>query len=667
MTTQDDMVGSVLLGRYKVVGHLARGGMGRVYRAVRVNVGDDLVIEVAVKVLSTPEDLSPQMREQFEQLFRREAGAMSRLHHRHTIQILDYGHAPDGRPVIVMELLRGRPLRDEIAKRGPLPSRRVATIGMQVASALAAAHAKGIIHRDLKPSNIFLIDDDDDEDFVKVLDFGIARVAGMHTSVLTRLGRPVGTLYYMAPEQFQFTGTPITAAADLYALGVTLFEMLTGRVPFFETDETAIIRKHLSEPPPVEAIRTGDAQTDSAWRQLIGWLLAKEPTARPSSASLVRKLLAPLRRGEASADPIAKARAQAAGVHGASVQVATPVGADRSAPSAVEAAQQAEGSDRTAGRTDSLLDDESDDWEATAAPAHVPKAQWVAAAVIAGLAGAGALLWVFVGRHGPTAGEPVRPRPVVAGQTAGKPNGPGHDVGETVERGAPAQATSSRAVRSEPGPPAPSPDVQKPETSSPPRPVMLVVDSRPAGAAVRWGDEVVCHTPCQASVAATGKQEQLVVELQGYEPMTLSVEALPGTRIERTVELEKRPPVPMAGGQKGAAGAAGGANGKGEAEAATSRRAPKASARPSSHPAPTRPRKEPVRRAGFGKRVGTAKASAPKKASSPQASPLPEAHERGPELPAIRLDGPAGGSSRGGAHHRSRSRDELPSIRLDAP
>ena len=237
------MADRVLSGRYRVVRHLARGGMAEVYLA-----HDQLLDRrVAVKVLfpELAQDAS------FVERFRREARAAAGLNHPNIVSVYDFGE-DGGSYYIVMEYVDGTTLRDIIRSDGPLEARRTATLGADVAAALAVAHAHGIIHRDVKPGNVLIagsVPERNVDSVVKVADFGIAR-AGDPRESLTMTGAVMGTATYLSPEQAQ--GGPVDASSDLCGLGCVLYELLCGSPPFgsaADRSPVAIATRHVREPP----------------------------------------------------------------------------------------------------------------------------------------------------------------------------------------------------------------------------------------------------------------------------------------------------------------------------------------------------------------------------------------------------------------------------------
>ncbi|MFL6285236.1 MAG: protein kinase domain-containing protein [Pyrinomonadaceae bacterium] len=280
----DPLVGVVLDDKYRLDERLGEGGMGAVYRATH------LLIErpVAVKVLSQRLVTDESARERF----RREARAAGRLQHTNAVAVTDFGETRDGLVYLVMELLEGRPLREVLAHDGPLDPARAVSLMMQISAAVEAAHEAGIIHRDLKPGNIFLVQRPDSPHIVKVLDFGIAKLAGDGgefnlVDTLTGTGVMIGTPRYMSPEQCD--GAQLTPASDVYSLGVILYEMLTGQTPFNGGTPLSLALKHSSESPrpPRELV----ANIPPALEGVVLHALAKRPEERDSDAGEFRREL----------------------------------------------------------------------------------------------------------------------------------------------------------------------------------------------------------------------------------------------------------------------------------------------------------------------------------------------------------------------------------------
>jgi eukaryotic-like serine/threonine-protein kinase len=269
---KDPRIGTTIAGRYQIEDVLGEGGMATVYRATHRLVNRPC----AVKIMSQTFAGNETIRERF----RREAKAAQKLAHPNIIEIFDQGDLNDGALYLVMELLEGQTLAD-ILDHGKVSIERALPILIQIARALARAHDLEVIHRDLKPENIYIARNADDADVVKLLDFGIAR--SMQDSRLTGAGEVFGTPQYMAPERI--TSIEAGPSADLYALGVIMYEMLTGRLPFDAPDVATWFVKHMKEAPPPP--RTRDPSLPQALNDLILELLAKEPKDRPVDAHRV--------------------------------------------------------------------------------------------------------------------------------------------------------------------------------------------------------------------------------------------------------------------------------------------------------------------------------------------------------------------------------------------
>ncbi len=276
----DPMLGTTLAGRYKVEVRLGEGGMGSVYRVEHTHMRKKL----ALKVLHREMTRQSEMVARFE----REALAAAHLEHPNVAGATDFGKLEDGTCFLVLEYVEGVSLRSQI-EQGPLEPRRAMNITRQVLSALRRAHELGIVHRDLKPENVQLVEKDGDHDFVKVLDFGIARVPigaliGEEESPtsLTRSGMVYGTPEYMAPEQA--LGQEVDGRSDLYSTGVMLFEMLTGRRPYENKDKVALLGQHVAGVIPSARERAPDQPISEALDAVVMHFLGKSPSERYQTA-----------------------------------------------------------------------------------------------------------------------------------------------------------------------------------------------------------------------------------------------------------------------------------------------------------------------------------------------------------------------------------------------
>ncbi|MEO7734238.1 MAG: serine/threonine-protein kinase, partial [Kofleriaceae bacterium] len=237
--SQDPFVGKVIDGRYEIQARIGEGGMGVVYKAKQTSIDRMIAIKM----------LNPQMAsdQQWVQRFYNEAKATSRLQHPNTIRMFDFGQTAEGRLFLTMEFLEGIPLRDAVAQQSPMAPNRVLKVLIQCCASLAEAHSIGIIHRDIKPDNVFLLNMPGSPDFVKLLDFSVAKLLE-GDRMKTQAGVVFGTPQYMSPEQGR--GMPLDARSDLYALGILAYEMLTGRVPFHDENPMNVLQMHLRQDVP---------------------------------------------------------------------------------------------------------------------------------------------------------------------------------------------------------------------------------------------------------------------------------------------------------------------------------------------------------------------------------------------------------------------------------
>jgi serine/threonine-protein kinase len=273
---EDPLLGQTLASKYRIDKLIKTGGMGSVYRGKHVLMDKTVAIKVLRPSLAVDDVVVAR--------FSREAKAASRISHPHAVSVTDFGEAENGVVFLVMEYLDGRTLKEVIHSEGALPFDRAAEIVRQVAGALDAAHSQGVVHRDLKSDNIMLVSHDGDE-WAKVLDFGIAKIqqrAGGHREAdITEANLVVGTPQYMSPEQCSQTGE-LDARSDVYSLGIIVFEMLAGRLPFTGESPTVIMMKQVQDPPPsILAARPG---LPAGVEGVIKRALAKQPLDRFQSA-----------------------------------------------------------------------------------------------------------------------------------------------------------------------------------------------------------------------------------------------------------------------------------------------------------------------------------------------------------------------------------------------
>ena len=280
--------GTTLDGRYKVDTILGEGGMGIVYLARHKFIDK----RVAVKVLRA--DFARQ--KEITARFLQEAKAASSIGNPHIVDISDFGELPDGSTYLVMEWLDGFPLTKLVRERKPVPTKKIVEIALQIADGLFAAHERRIVHRDLKPDNIFLAKHGNETEFVKILDFGIAKVTNDAGTKMTRAGMLFGTPHYMSPEQAN--GAEVDHRTDIYALGVILYELASGRVPFDADTMMGILTQHMFKTPtPIHALADSSG-IEPGLEAIIMKSLSKEPEQRYATMKELSLDLEKLGRGE---------------------------------------------------------------------------------------------------------------------------------------------------------------------------------------------------------------------------------------------------------------------------------------------------------------------------------------------------------------------------------
>jgi serine/threonine-protein kinase len=295
VSDKENLTGQLIDGRYQIDYVLGVGSMGIVYGARHAAVGKLVAIKALRAHLASDAEAI--------QRFNAEATAATSIGNQHIVETFDFGRLPDGTAYMVMEYLEGRSLAELIEGFSPLPLARITKIGLQIAEALNAAHLAGIVHRDLKPDNIFLCERDADPDFVKILDFGIAKF-GVSQARLTQAGAVFGTPAYMSPEQA--LGKATDGRTDVYALGVMLYEMACGRVPFSGENAIAVLSMHANEEPEPLSARKPDVSPEL--EAIVNKCLKKELEARYTSMA---ELAADLARLAAGMPVRAEARSEA--------------------------------------------------------------------------------------------------------------------------------------------------------------------------------------------------------------------------------------------------------------------------------------------------------------------------------------------------------------------
>lgn len=270
----EEQEGTIFADRYRIIGKLGEGGMGVVYLAEHVIIEKRVALKVLSRDFARKADLV--------QRFMQEAKAASRIGHENIVDITDFGETPSGSVFFAMEFLDGHDLAHHIRSGGPMPFDRARHIATQICRALGAAHAKGIIHRDMKPENVFLVERERRMDFVKILDFGIAKISSLDSeaggSRLTRTGMIFGTPEYMSPEQAR--GDRPDHRVDVYAMGCILYEMLTGDVPFHADTFMGVLTRHMFDAPEPMSQRNPAIALPPGVEEVVMRALAKDREQR---------------------------------------------------------------------------------------------------------------------------------------------------------------------------------------------------------------------------------------------------------------------------------------------------------------------------------------------------------------------------------------------------
>ncbi len=480
----DPLIDLVVDGRYRIEKQIGAGGMGVVYMATHTVLQKKL----ALKVLRGDGSKDAETVQRFMQ----EAQAATSIGHQNIIDISDFGRLPDGSVYFVMEYLDGTSLADMIKDGGSVPTERAVHILRQIASALEAAHARGIVHRDLKPDNIIVVRRSGDPYFVKVLDFGVAKVGGA-ASKLTKTGMVFGTPHYMSPEQA--AGHSVDQRTDIYALGVIMYEMFTGKVPFDADTFMGILSKHMFEPPP----RPTDVKGASlgTLEQVILRSMEKNPDQRYlSMGALIEDLDAVAAGGTVDV--------------GGKAGVAAPGGlADALEPASVAELPSSGG----VGRTIALA---------------------VAALAVLLFVGAGVATGVFflTGDGDGQAQASDDTPPAATPPAATPPAQPPAPIASATN------GTQPTAVQ--PAPPAAP--VPTPAPAPTPAPVPVVhITTVPDSAEVLLDGVMVGNTPVDLPRPATGTQS-VTLRMRGYRPTTVVVSPQTGDSLNLTLERERAAP-----------------------------------------------------------------------------------------------------------------------------
>ncbi len=480
----DPLIGRVFGGRFKVIGLIARGGMGKVYRAEQAPLGR----VCALKVLNP--SYAGEQDPEFHKRFFLEASIASKLTHPNTVTIFDYGRTDDDIYYMAMEYLEGRTLHRAIRDAGQLTEERAAHIARQICRALREAHALGVIHRDLKPANVFLAQHGDEADFAKVLDFGLVKNVSEKGEDLTQTGMFMGSPKYMAPEQIR--GDRVDARTDIYALGVIVYEMLTGKVPFDRATSVNILMAHVHETPPPMRQMNELISVSSAMEAVVSGCMAKDPEQRFRTMD---EVLAALKRVGG-----VDATASTGGLASAPYNSLLPMGS---------VSRPVDSSPRDASPMATPLG-------SAPVPRRRASKPVFAAGLILALAAIGALVY---GRFRPRAETPVISAPSASAASA---------TGPTA-------GTSAETV-------VPAPALVTP-------PVQVRVSTDPDGATVKEDGVELCSTPCdifyKGKDADPEREHKLTLARQGYRVETRSLKVGESSALHvKLVATPRAPPPP---------------------------------------------------------------------------------------------------------------------------
>jgi serine/threonine-protein kinase len=491
----DPLLGATIADRYLVSRKLGEGGMGSVYLATHTV----LEKQVALKVLHGEFARKPDLVERFMQ----EAKAASRIRHENVIDISDFGATPDGLVFFAMELLKGHDLHEEVARAKLsghlLPWSRTKKIFLQICSALSAAHARGIVHRDLKPENVYLVEFLGDPDFVKLLDFGIAKLTDVSNDEggrkLTKTGMLFGTPEYMSPEQAR--GEQVDHRVDIYAMGCILFQLCSNRVPFEADNFMGVLSQHLTAEPPQIAPETFDhIGAPRALSDVIDKALAKDRNARYQSIDELANAVRIVSGDPIPADKSGPVRAPSVPASGPTTRVRTPTGTPP--PGVVEA---------TRGKTD-----------------HTGrvKTQWTGnisvpeVAVDPGAQKPRSKLPLIIGAVVLAGGAAIAAVVVMGGKK---------DTQEVAADPAPGGSGSAIVTAPQPTPEPPVPTPEPPPEPSLPSMVEISFESTPKGAKVidLSNGNAVGTTPTTFTIPGSKTARQFKLQLKGYGDSTVEL------------------------------------------------------------------------------------------------------------------------------------------------
>lgn len=519
----DPLLGRVIADRFKVTELIARGGMGKVYKAEQAPLGR----LCAIKVLNP--NYNGDADPEFHRRFFREASITSRITHPNSVTIFDYGKTDDDIYYMVMEYLEGQTLHHALREVGTMHEDRVGRISQQICRALREAHTLDVIHRDLKPANIFLSKHGDDEDYVKVLDFGLVKhLSERPEEQLTQTGLFMGSPKYMAPEQIQ--GGHVDARTDVYSLGIMMYEMLAGKVPFERPTSVNILMAHVGEPPPPMREVNPNLVCSPNFEELVMRCIAKDPNQRYASMDQVLQAI------KAAHGVSMTGQLAAVNMSGAFMPLPTdpPPAVRSSAPTFGGVSGSGGYGARTpAGTSGShtpmgMLRAESPGDSGVGGPysEHAPRRSkaWIAVGVLLAAALGGVLgMAAFRMTSASSGPQPITAAPAAAPAT-------GAESATVTSGGAGAAAATSSAAAAATSTAAGAGGAASGVTPADVRSVTMKITSDPAGASVREDATELCAaTPCDVTfkgdAADPSKTHKLLLTHAGFRPETKLVKA----------------------------------------------------------------------------------------------------------------------------------------------
>ncbi|MCC6994825.1 MAG: serine/threonine protein kinase [Deltaproteobacteria bacterium] len=520
----DELVGRTILDRYQILQRIGEGGMGAVYLALHTIIEKKVVL----KVLHGEYGRKPELVERFLH----EAKTASKIRHENVVDITDFGRIPGGTVFIAMEYLKGHDLSDHIKDHGPLKWKHVKPIALQICAALEEAHNVGVVHRDLKPENIFLIKRGAREDFVKILDFGIAKMTELDESGkrLTRTGMVFGTPEYMAPEQAR--GEKTDRRVDVYAMGCILYEMLCGDVPFRAQSFMGVLTKHIFDPVVRLSAQYPELGVPPAVEAVVLKALDKDRDRRYQS-------MAELGAALESVDSAGHVQAASAARMAASGSMPS-----MQAPPMFGHVQPGQVTDPSLGMANTMPSQEgmASEVRKAAAAAVAAQGQGAAARGVGAAADDGDADWQPPKRTGLKVGLALGGLALVGAVVAAVLLGGGGKKKDSSQGGGASASPSASASASTSPNPSPSPGAGVVETS--PAPVteaMISVVTTPAGATVTRAGVVEGKTPITLKLDPAGGTQTLTLTMQGFKESVLDV-AVDKDR-EYVINLDKLDPV----------------------------------------------------------------------------------------------------------------------------